>query len=85
MNSMTIGPFTVHELNVEQGLQLVQLAQENEAGEFQVKLLLSCIKKDGNAINNESFAELFPHYRELMEAAYKLNGFLSDGGGKAKK
>lgn len=77
MKSKSVGPFTVHELNVEEGLGLVSLASEGNK-EFQTALLLATVKCNGEPINNRSFKELMPHFSAVVEAAMELNGFLKD-------
>lgn len=75
---MKVGPFTVHGLNVEQGLELIRLSQGDDPQAFQNAMILNCVQKNGKPVNNESFAEMVPHFKELVEAAYEMNGFRKD-------
>ena len=70
----TVGPFTIHKLNVREGLRLVSLAADKD-GAFQTELLLACVKRDGADVAESDFADFMPHLKELVEAAMALNGF----------
>lgn len=75
MNEKQVGPFMVKSLNVEDGLDLVAMAQSADPSEFQKAVILRCVTKDGKPINEFPFSEVLPHLSKLVEEAFELNGF----------
>jgi hypothetical protein len=75
MKTELIGPFTVSELNVDSGLDLMAI---DDPHKLQKSLLLRAVTKDGAAIGEDSFAELMPHLAAVVKAAMRLNGFVGE-------
>lgn len=77
MNEQMVGPYTVSDVGVDTGLDLLGLLATDTAA-FQKQLLLAAVKKDGKPIKAGAFGELVPHLAELISTAMEVNGFKSD-------
>jgi hypothetical protein len=77
MNEKVVGPYTVSDVGVDIGLDLMGLLA-TDAPAFQKQLLLASVKKDGKPIKSGSFGELVPHLAELISVSMEVNGFKSD-------
>lgn len=75
MDIVNVGPFTVHQIPVGEGLELMELSG-SEDKRFTRKLIELCVRKDGQAVlDNVPFAELMPHLTDVVNEALRLNGF----------
>lgn len=75
MKTKAIGPFLVTELTVDKGLDLMSTARLDGPEAVQKELVLRCVTKDGTPVSELSFSEFMPFMRELVDAAFEINGF----------
>lgn len=74
-----VGPYEVKSVTVETGLTLLMLASdENKTAEFNTRLILASVTRDGQPINSSNFADVMPYLNELVSAAMEVNGFRKD-------
>jgi hypothetical protein len=75
MDIVTVGPFTVLQIPVGEGLELMELSG-SEDKRFTRKLIELCVRKDGQPVLDiVPFSELMPHLTEVVNVALRINGF----------
>jgi hypothetical protein len=76
MELVHVGPFTVHQLSVGEGLSLMDCAGPENTTAFNTKLIELCVRKGGKPVlETVAFAELMPHMTAVVSEALRLNGF----------
>jgi hypothetical protein len=76
MELVHVGPFTVHQLSVGEGLALMDIAGPDNTATFNTKLIELCVKKGGKPVlDTVAFSELMPHMTAVVTEALRLNGF----------
>jgi len=72
-----VGEFEVHALTVEQGLDLLNVANNESAEVLQKEIIMKCVTKNNQPIGGTDFRSLMPLMKQITQTAFRLNGFIS--------